>query len=45
MLTQLCVAIYPEEVKNYINEQTEMYLQENPDNQAAKAVLSVIQGS
>ena len=41
-LTQLCVKIFPDEVLEYIREETESYLSSNPTNKAAPVILKTI---
>jgi CubicO group peptidase (beta-lactamase class C family) len=42
-LTRLCLGIFPEEIINYITEETEAYHQNNPNNMAAQAMLKILQ--
>jgi len=41
-LTRLCLKIFPENVKNYIKEHTDIYIQGHPNNQAAPAMMQII---
>lgn len=41
-LTRLCLKIFPEEIKDYIKEQTDLYIQGHPNNQAAPAMMQII---